>query len=281
LFSIVISVRELTGAVAHRGRRSFLRDCFRYGHFVQNLTADFRFFSGQADMTLGAIRFRSDSPYDDWSRVMSRPDRARTNKTRMTVLLFAKGRPMQTSRLLISTALLLMAGGAAKAGDQKVLASGPPALTQDMVDDYARFAEWHWGITSARVGGKDRFRQMMINTWSNGDKGQKEIVLAGLKWWREEYPKLSAAGRERLNANGPAASQGLQQALRSSANNDAIHQLQLRLNNDARQREILGVNAAAANGHETNMRIIDNYRPGGRYEYNPATGRYDRWVPYR
>jgi hypothetical protein len=29
------------------------------------------------------------------------------------------------------------------------------------------------------------------------------------------------------------------------------------------------------------MVIIRNIGPSGRYEYNPATGRYDRYVPYR
>jgi hypothetical protein len=37
----------------------------------------------------------------------------------------------------------------------------------------------------------------------------------------------------------------------------------------------------AVKGHETNKRIIDIYRASGRYEYNPATGRYDRYVPDR
>ena len=50
---------------------------------------------------------------------------------------------------------------------------------------------------------------------------------------------------------------------------------------DARQLEVLAISNARAKGHETNMRIIDNIRPSGRYEYNPATGRYDRYVSYR
>jgi hypothetical protein len=70
-------------------------------------------------------------------------------------------------------------------------------------------------------------------------------------------------------------------ALQSAANADAIRRLRLKLWNDARQLEILGISDAAAKGHETNMRIIDIYRSSGRYEYNPTTGRYDRYVPYR
>jgi len=34
-----------------------------------------------------------------------------------------------------------------------------------------------------------------------------------------------------------------------------------------------------ARHHELMMQIIANIKPSGRYEYNPATGRYDRYVP--
>jgi hypothetical protein len=37
---------------------------------------------------------------------------------------------------------------------------------------------------------------------------------------------------------------------------------------------------AQARHHEVMMTIIRNIGPSGRYEYNGATGRYDRWVPY-
>jgi len=187
---------------------------------------------------------------------------------------------MRSLGLLISPVLVALAGvSAAQAGEKKVLAGGAPPLTEDMVGDYAKFAEWRWGVTLARVGGRDRFRQMVINTWINGDKGQKEVFLAGLKWWREEYPKLSAALREGSTATGPGARRDVERSLRSAANTDAIHRLQLNLSDDARQREILGISAAAAKGHETNMRIIEIYGGRGRYEYNPTTGRYDRYVP--
>lgn len=187
---------------------------------------------------------------------------------------------MRALRILACPALLVLAGmSAARAGDPKILVAGPPPLTQDVVDDFARFAEWRWGFTPDRVGGADRFRQMVINTWTNGDKGQKQVVLATAKWWRNEYPKLSAPGWDRAPANGSAPGLSLDRAAVAAANEDAIRPLQLHLLSDARQREILGVSAAAAKGHETNMRIIDIYSGRPRYEYNPATGRYDRYVP--
>ncbi len=41
------------------------------------------------------------------------------------------------------------------------------------------------------------------------------------------------------------------------------------------------ISSMRAKQHETIMLIIGNIAPSGRYEYNPATGRYDRYVPNR
>jgi hypothetical protein len=54
----------------------------------------------------------------------------------------------------------------------------------------------------------------------------------------------------------------------------------LQQRNDARQLELRALSDLQASHHETMMLIIDNIRPSGRYEYNPTTGRYDRYVPY-
>jgi hypothetical protein len=94
-----------------------------------------------------------------------------------------------------------------------------------MVDDYAPFAEWRRGVTLAHAGGRDRFRQMAINTWTNGDKGQKEVFLSGLNWWGEEYPKLNADSRAAERGRPPAA------------NADSIHRLQPKLWDDAPARD--------------------------------------------
>jgi hypothetical protein len=39
------------------------------------------------------------------------------------------------------------------------------------------------------------------------------------------------------------------------------------------------INDLRARHHETVMQIIRNIGPSGRYEYNPVTDRYDRYVP--
>lgn len=60
---------------------------------------------------------------------------------------------------------------------------------------------------------------------------------------------------------------------------DAIRAVMLRLRHDQRQQFLRALSDAQAKHHETVMLIIRNIAPAGRYEYNPATGRYDRYVP--
>jgi hypothetical protein len=180
---------------------------------------------------------------------------------------------MRTLRFLVPAALLMVtAAGTARPDEKKVLVPGDPALTEDMVADYGKRADWRFGPELAKAGGTDRLRQMVINDWKNGDAKRVKTVLADLKWWREEYPKLSPAERDRLVASVPPAQFSQREA-------DAIHMLKLQQWNDARQAQIRAISNAQAKHHETMMIIINNLRPTGRYEYNPATGRYDRWVP--
>jgi hypothetical protein len=53
---------------------------------------------------------------------------------------------------------------------------------------------------------------------------------------------------------------------------------QRQANFDVTIREI---NRIQSQHHELMKEIIRNIGPSGRYEYNPATGRYDRYVPIR
>ena len=162
--------------------------------------------------------------------------------------------------------ILLAAAGLVRAGDPKVLVPGEPPLTQDMVDDYAKLAEYRFGPALDRVGGRDRLAQLVVNDWKNGDRARQKAILADLKWWREEFPRLGREDRERL-----AARQAAQAA-------DAIQTFQLQQWNDARQQQVRALSNLQARHHELMMQIIANMRPSGRYVYNPASGRYDRWV---
>jgi hypothetical protein len=150
-----------------------------------------------------------------------------------------------------------------------------------MVDDYAKFLSWRLGPEArAKTGGPDRLAQLIVSNWKGGDNKRRQAFLAALKWWREDFPKLSKEERKRLAAANTVALQDIER-LRQSANAQAIHMRMLQQAFDARQLQILALSNIQAAGHQTNMCIIDNIGPTVRYEYNPDTGRYDRYVPYR
>jgi hypothetical protein len=194
---------------------------------------------------------------------------------------------MSKLRCFVSSALLVLAGlGTVQAGE-KVLVPGDLPLTQGMVDDYCRYVAWRWPQVFAKVGGSERLGQLVVNDWKNGDRARQRAVLADLKWWREDFPKLGPAERERLatraQAPGPYVNPLRQppgeDARLGARDQEAIHLAILQQWNDARQLQIRALSNLQASHHETMMLIIANIRPSGRYVYNPATGRYDRYVP--
>jgi hypothetical protein len=187
----------------------------------------------------------------------------------------------------VSSALLVLAGLGAARAEEKVLVPGDVPLTQGMVDDYCRYVAWRWPQSFAKVGGSQGLGQLVVNDWKNGDKARQRAVLADLTWWREDFPKLGPAERERLagrdQAPGPYVNP-LRQApgedgRLSARDQEAIHRAMLQQRNDERQLQIRALSNLQASHHELEMLIIDNIRPSGRYVYNPATGRYDRYVP--
>jgi hypothetical protein len=181
---------------------------------------------------------------------------------------------MRTLRSLGPAVIVLAGLGVAGAGDKKVLVPGDPPLTQDMVDDYVKLAAWRFGPDLDRVGGPGRLAQMIANDWANGDRARRKAILADVAWWREEFPKLSKADRQRLAAR-PATVTDPERARQAA---DAIHRLQLQQWNNAQQVQIRALSNLQAQHHETMMLIIANIRPSGRCVYNPSSGRYDRWV---
>ena len=180
--------------------------------------------------------------------------------------------------LLLPALLLFLSLPCARAADKKTLVPGDPPLTQDMVDDYAKYLEWRLGPAIARAGGTARLAEMIIADWKNGDLKSRLVILAELKWWREEFPKLSKEDRDRLAAKNAANLREVER-LRQASLAEMIQMLRLQQAFDARQQQIQAISNITARGHELNMQIIRNMGPTYRYEYNPATGRYDRPVP--
>ncbi|HZI37294.1 MAG TPA: hypothetical protein VFF24_03225, partial [Acidimicrobiia bacterium] len=133
-----------------------------------------------------------------------------------------------------AAAILLAAAGEAQADGKAVLVPGDPPLTEDMAADYCKLAEWRFGPLLAKAGGTGRLRELLINDWKNGDARRQQTVLADLKWWREDYPKLSPAERDRLVAHAPPAGPSPRDA-------EAIHRLKLQQWNDARHAQIRAI----------------------------------------
>src|SRR5262245_13837660 len=80
------------------------------------------------------------------------------------------GSNMRTFCQVVLSALLTLGGAsAARSEDKKLLVPGEPPLTQEMVDDYCKLADWRFGPLLPKAGGVDRLRQMVINDWKNGD----------------------------------------------------------------------------------------------------------------
>ena len=194
---------------------------------------------------------------------------------------------MSKLRCFVSSALLVLAGLGAARAEEKVLVPGDPLLTQGMVDDYCRYFEWRWPQSLAKLGGPQRLGQVIVNDWKNGDKARQRAFLADLKWWREDFPKLNRAEREMLAAKNQVPAHYVEPSNQSPAGDarlsardlEALQLARLQQLNDARQLEIRALSNLQASHHETMMMIIDNLRPSGRYEYNPVTGHYDRYVP--
>src|SRR5262245_32894578 len=114
---------------------------------------------------------------------------------------------MSKLRCFVSSALLVLAGlGAARAED-KVLVPGGLALTPGMVHGYCRYVARRAPQALARAGGSQGLGQLVINDWKNGDQARQRAILADLHWWREDFPKLAPAERERLAARDPAPGQ--------------------------------------------------------------------------
>ncbi len=100
------------------------------------------------------------------------------------------------------------------------------------------------------------------------------LVLTGLGAAQADGP----AERDGPVSRDPVAVAQAQQRIRDQ---EAIHLLMLRQWNDARQAQLRALSNLQASHHETMMLLIDNMRPSGRYEYNPATGRYVPYSPRR
>jgi hypothetical protein len=90
--------------------------------------------------------------------------------------------------------------------------------------------------------------------------------------------RLTARDEQRWGEGGRPPLSAAEAKLRAQKM-QAIQLEILRLRQAHSEITIREINRLQAQHHELMMEIIRNIGPSGRYEYNPATGRYDRYVP--
>jgi hypothetical protein len=175
--------------------------------------------------------------------------------------------------------LLAVYESAHKPGGERnpVLVAGKPALTQGMVDRYGDHVEFVLGLSLTGLNQPKRqiLRDYVVKDWKKMDRAAREEFLNTLKKWDE---LVRGPRAERVQWRMAAQPQLL--ARLRIARDDEFSQWLLGLY-DNEQRTFQILSDIQRRKHETAMTIIRNMAPSGHYEYNPTTGRYDRYVPNR
>jgi hypothetical protein len=203
-----------------------------------------------------------------------------------------------------STAACLLAATTTtlRAGDD-VLAPGDPPLTRAIADRKIDFWEW---VFAQRLDDRQRaeLRQLQVREWGRNDREWKARWIHFLDVWRDATAAgganadrlragirraaldslgggdADAVGRWLLARPAAPAAVGLPGGVASANNPDAIAMQVLMRRQEQHNQMMRMMSDAQARHHETMMLIIRNIGPSGRYVYNGATGRYDRWESY-
>ena len=170
-----------------------------------------------------------------------------------------------------------------------ILVGGAVPLTQDMVTQYCEFVEWRWRLQLTGLGAQQRqqLQQLVAADWRSRDDASRQAFLADLRWWLDVFPTLSDAQRqnlsyenksggylERLHHSPNANAQAWYVALESLALETLRYRAALQNMYIQTWRSMIESNRA------TMTQIARNLAPSGRYEYDPRTGGYNRYVPY-
>jgi hypothetical protein len=171
-----------------------------------------------------------------------------------------------------------------------ILARGAVPLTQDMMTEYCEFVEWRWRLQLTGLGAQQRrqLQQYVIADWKSGDESARQAFLADLKWWLDVFPTMSEAQRQAVTYTNDHTGAYLER-LHQSRNADArtwYFALQslaletLKYRATLQNMYIQTWRAMIESNRATMTQIARNLAPSGRYDYDPRTGGYDRYVPY-
>jgi len=170
-----------------------------------------------------------------------------------------------------------------------ILARGTVPLTQDMVTQYSEFVEWRWRLQLTGLGAQQRrqLQQYVVADWKS-DESARQAFLADLKWWLDVFPTLTEAQRQAVSYTNDHMGAYLER-LHQSRNADArtwYFALQslaletLKYRATLQNMYIQTWRAMIESNRATMTQIARNLAPSGRYDYDPRTGGYDRYVPY-
>jgi hypothetical protein len=109
---------------------------------------------------------------------------------------------MNLFRCVLAGSALLLGGLTPARGQGKILVSGDPPLTQEVVDLYQEMWEWYCD-TSLTPAQRSQYRRLFINWWSKRDRASKQQSMALYrdleKQWRAHL-ELKGADQERRRA---------------------------------------------------------------------------------
>ena len=171
-----------------------------------------------------------------------------------------------------------------------VLVPGAVPLTQDMVTQYGEFIEWRWRLQLTGLGAQQRqqLQQFAVADWKSGDEKARQVFLADLKWWTEVFPTLSDAQRQQVsytNEHMGAYVERLHQSRNVDARTwylalESLALETLRYRATLQNMYIQTWRSMIESNRATMTQIARNLAPSGRYDYDPKTGGYHRYVPY-
>lgn len=202
---------------------------------------------------------------------------------------------MQLIRYWAAMGLVATFAVAAPARDE-VLVPGDPPLTRSIADRKIEF--WGW-VVGQQPDDQRRaeLRKLESDEWGRRDRQWRVRWVHFLDAWRaavvsgRDSVRLQGTRGMALNSLGRADSDPLGTSLLATSiappgpvsprggGGDAINMQVLKKRQEQHQEMMRMLSDARARHHETMMTIIRNIGPSGRYEYNPSTGRYDRYVP--
>jgi hypothetical protein len=157
-----------------------------------------------------------------------------------------------------------------------VLVAGKSPLTQQLVDRYGDYLEvvLDLSISGGFTAEQRKVLQgYLVKDWKKMSAEDRDELLADLKTWLDAAE--AGTGNKAVGALRPKLLAQLQTA---RDNQRSLWLLEIRAQELKKFAQLTEMQRML---HETQLRIIRAMEPTGHYEYNPATRRYDRWVPNR